>query len=203
MRLYLVRHGETAHNRDGIGLGRKDVPLNDLGRQQAAALATLLAEVSFDAAFASPLSRAVETAKIIVAGRVPVVRHTGLLELDVGETEGLPFLEMRERYVGFLEQWRGPGGHLARMPGGERMADVDERVAGFLEELAKTDHDAVLVVAHNFVVKALICRLLALGVERFRSFTVDLASLSTFDVTESRTVALTINNTSHLAALEP
>jgi len=202
VKLYLVRHGETEHNRTGIGLGRSDVPLNDGGRRQAGLLRDRLADVAFDAAFASPLVRAAETARIVVAERVPVVRHPDLIELDVGETEGLPFPEMRERYVDFLEQWRGPEGHLACMPGGERLADVDERVASFLADLGAASNANVLVVSHNFVVRALICRLLGIGIAHFRSFTVDLASQTTFDLTSARSVALTINDTCHLGGLE-
>lgn len=202
MKLYLVRHGETEHNRTGIGLGRSDVPLNHAGRRQAGLLRDRLAEVAFDAAFASPLVRAAETAKIVVGERVPVVRHPDLIELDVGETEGLPFPEMRERYVDFLEQWRGPEGHLAIMPGGERLADVDERVASFLADLGAPTDANVLIVSHNFVIKTLICRLLGIGIAHFHSFTVDLASLTTFDLTPSRSVAVTVNDTCHLGGLE-
>jgi len=202
VKLYLVRHGETEHNRTGIGLGRSDVPLNDAGRRQAGLLRDRLADVAFDAAFASPLVRAAETARIVVGERVPVVRHPDLIELDVGETEGLPFPEMRERYVDFLEQWRGPEGHLAIMPGGERLADVDERVASFLADLGAPTDANVLVVSHNFVIKTLICRLLGIGIAHFRSFTVDLASQTTFDLTPARSVAVTVNDTCHLGGLE-
>lgn len=200
MRLYLVRHGETAHNRDGIGLGRDDVPLNDLGREQAGKLAAHLGGVTFDAAYASPLARAVTTAEIITCGRVPVQVHPALIELDVGATEGVPFGELRERFPAFIEEWRGPLGHLAVMPAGERLADVDERVATFLPCLDLASEANVLVVAHNFVIKALICRLLGLGISAHRSFTVALGSLSTFELTPARAVAVTLNDTCHLGS---
>ena len=73
MRLVLIRHGETDHNKDQLTLGRADVPLNERGRAQAAAVAA-----SFRAApaaiYASPLRRAVEIAEAIsVVVAVPVM----------------------------------------------------------------------------------------------------------------------------------
>ena len=71
--LYLVRHGETDWNRAHKIQGSTDIPLNDLGREQAATSGRLLARRQWDAVYASPLSRAFETASIIA-------RETGLQE---------------------------------------------------------------------------------------------------------------------------
>src|SRR5207244_1461401 len=64
-RLYLVRHGETDWNRERRFQGTSDIPLNELGRAQSRALAQRLTDARLDAVYTSPLSRAVETARIV------------------------------------------------------------------------------------------------------------------------------------------
>src|SRR5262245_43646512 len=63
--LYLIRHGETPYNRDGLGLGRADVALTDLGERQAAALGRRFATVKLDKIICSPLQRARQTAAAV------------------------------------------------------------------------------------------------------------------------------------------
>ena len=90
MRLILARHGETASNRDGLGLGLQDVPLTEKGRHQAEALAEALAGVKIDAVYSSPLRRALDTAQAIASRHgLEVVVDEGLTEMDVGELDGL------------------------------------------------------------------------------------------------------------------
>ena len=105
MRLILVRHGETEHNRGGLTLGRADVPLNERGRAQARAVATSFTRAPA-AIYASPLSRAFETAFAIGAATgVDVVMEPDLIEMDVGEMEHLAGAELRDRYPDFLRVW--------------------------------------------------------------------------------------------------
>ena len=85
MRLYIVRHGETDWNKARKIQGQSDIPLNEFGRHLARETAKGLADVHFDLCFTSPLSRAKETAQIILDGRdyldelfcimIPVVKH--------------------------------------------------------------------------------------------------------------------------------
>ena len=112
MIIHLVRHGETAYNRDGLGLGRFDVPLTDLGERQAAAVGRRFLDVPLDAIFTSPLVRALSVARAIAGERpVAVQPRDELIEMDVGQTEGLTFAAMRECYPDFLKGWAGPDGH--------------------------------------------------------------------------------------------
>ena len=64
-RLYLIRHGETDANKSGVLMGSTDIPLNDTGRQQAALLRDRINALEVDSIFASPLTRAVETASVV------------------------------------------------------------------------------------------------------------------------------------------
>lgn len=86
--VFVVRHGETEWNRGKIFRGTHDIPLNDNGRKQAGTLAGALPRV--DAAWSSPLSRAMETAQLALKGRdCPIEKHPGLLDFNYGAWTGL------------------------------------------------------------------------------------------------------------------
>lgn len=200
MRLYLVRHGESTYNRDGLGLGREDPPLTDLGLRQTAAAVERLAGERVDRILTSPLERAAAIARGLAERTgAPLETREELIEMDVGETEGLPFREMRERFPGFIEAWRAPDPTDVVMPGGESLAQVAERLEPLAAELhALPDEETVVAVSHNFVVRLLICRLLGLEVPAFRAFSLDLASVSTLSLRAGRASLRTLNNRCHL-----
>ena len=201
--IYLVRHGETAHNRDGLGLGRADVELTELGRRQAEAVGARFSKVRFDRILSSPLQRARDVAaEIARQGTAPVEAVEALTELDVGETEGMLLGEVRTDYPDFIRAWASADGHLTRMPGGESMVELDGRIASLAEELVKdAETSPIVVVSHNFVLRALLCRLLGLEVAKFRSFELGLASVSTIAVRNGRVHVRNVNDTCHLGSL--
>lgn len=197
MIVYLVRHGETASNRDGVGLGRGDPPLTARGRTQVAGLASRL-ELPPARVYSSPLARCRETAAALAPAVEPLLRDE-LLELDVGETEGMPFDEMRRRFPDFLAAWAGPEGHRVRMPGGESIEDLALRLDPFVAELAALAEPAVAVVSHNFVTKVLLCRLLGAELPAQRGFGVDLASVSTLVLQPNgRSTVRSLNDRCHV-----
>lgn len=201
MRLYLVRHGETAYNRDGLGLGIADPPLTDLGLRQTSAAVERLATEPVDRIFTSPLGRAAAIARGLAERTgAPLDVRDHLIEMDVGETEGMPFAEMRRRFPGFLEAWRAPDPTDVVMPGGESLADVAARLEPFAAELhALPDESSAVAVSHNFVLRLLICRLLGLEVAAFRAFSLDLASVSTLSLRAGQASLRTLNNRCHLS----
>jgi broad specificity phosphatase PhoE len=203
MIIHLIRHGQTEHNRSGLTLGRADVPLNELGRQQAAALGAKFADHPLGAIYSSPLSRTYETARAIAGERdVPLYTRDELLEMDVGETENITFAELRERYPEFLLQWGSDSPEEARMPGGESLLDVAARLEPFLTDLRAITHDHIAVVTHNFVLKLLLCRLLDVPLRSFRTFGTDVASVSTVIMRDSRISVRVLNDLCHLHSLE-
>lgn len=145
---HLVRHGETDWNRARRIQGRTDIPLNDLGREQAAVAARYLSGVPVDRVVASSLSRAAETGSIIAEAlglAAPALRDD-LVEREYGEAEGLTIVEVDERY---------PAGH--DVPGRELPERVVERVAAALAELAAAHPDESIVIAtHGAVIRAMI-----------------------------------------------
>ena len=203
MRLHLVRHGQTASNRDGIGLGRADVPLTEHGRRQARAAVERLAREPLARVLASPLARAAAIASPLAArAGVPLETRDELIELDVGETEGLPLAEIAARFPAFTDAWRGPDAVRTPMPGGESLAELATRLEPLATELLALPDGGgdVAVVSHNFVLRVLVCRLLGVDPDAFRSLAVDLASISTLSTRRGRVVAERLNDRCHLPA---
>jgi broad specificity phosphatase PhoE len=133
--LLLVRHGETAWNAERRWQGHADVPLNERGREQAAALAESLAGERIDAIYTSDLSRARDTADIVGARiGVPVVVIGDLREVDVGPIEGMTADEARA-----FPEWQG-----------ESREAHSARVLGALDRIAAVHPgQRVLVVTHG------------------------------------------------------
>lgn len=202
MNVYLVRHGQTAHNRDGLGLGREDAPLTPLGELQTRAVARRLAAEHVERVLSSPLGRARRMAEAIAAEHgLPVELRDELIEMDVGDTEGLSYAEMRERFPGFMRAWASPGFGSVRMPNGESLEDVARRLQPIVTELRTGQEKGIVIVSHNFITKVLICDLLGLPVESMRSFTVDVASICTFVLHHGRIAVSGLNDCCHLDSL--
>lgn len=103
--LYVVRHGESHTNRDGIVSGHFDTPLTELGKQQAKGAKKALQDVQFDEVYSSDLQRARDTAAIIFGGSVPVTHQLpDLRERNFGRFEQRPNAEFQELYKIFKQQ---------------------------------------------------------------------------------------------------
>jgi probable phosphoglycerate mutase len=201
MRLILVRHGETEHNRGQLTLGRFDVALNERGRAQAQALASSFRRAP-DAIYASPLRRAADTAEAIAAATgAQVTIEPDLVEMDVGEMEHLTRAELRERYPDFLRLWLSADAADARMPGGETLREVQDRAWGVIERMrADRPQGQVVAVTHNFVILTLVCRALNLPLAEFRRVQQSLAARTILDVQESHCTLVQLNDNAHLLA---
>lgn len=157
--LRLIRHGQTEWNQSRRFLGRTDIPLDEVGRDQARRLAA--ASGPFDAVYTSPLSRAAETARALErAGGEQVRLLPGLAELDMGELEGCPAVEAQARWPEVIGVWlQDPA--AAVLPGGERVEALQRRVrAAFDEVVARHPPGArVALVTHQLALSALLCSL--------------------------------------------
>ena len=166
MQIYIVRHGETESNREGVFQGQTDSGLLESGFELARQTGAALAEegVRFDAAFSSPLSRAWNTARTVLDASgnadVPLQREDRLLEVSMGDYEGKRFRpgerEVDEGSVKlfFEDPFAFPG-----FPNGEDAATVCARTQGFLAELAGRAFENVLVSTHGFALRAMLNRL--------------------------------------------
>jgi broad specificity phosphatase PhoE len=149
-RLLLVRHGETAWNRQGRYQGSADVPLNATGRRQAKALAAQLSAERIAAVYSSTLRRAYDTAVPIAAAHgLTVVRDPRLNEINQGLWEGLRPAEIMQRWAALHDQWeREP--LAVRLPEGDTLEEVKARVLAALDDiLSAWGGQTVCIVAHK------------------------------------------------------
>ncbi|NJD27782.1 MAG: histidine phosphatase family protein [Chloroflexi bacterium] len=167
--LWLVRHGETEWSRLGRHTGLTDVPLTVLGREQALAVGRALAGRSFAAVWSSPLSRALETARI--AGFADRVETTDdLLEWDYGADEGRTTAEIRTDRPGWTIWTDGPRD-------GESATEVEARVDRVIERARRTPGDS-LCFAHGHVLRVLAARWLGLRAADGRLLALSTATIS-------------------------
>ena len=169
--IIMVRHGESLANIKGIFAGNIDAPLSDLGRRQAAATRDYLREKHFDAAYASDLVRAFETAAVIAAGRdLTVHLDPRLREIHPGKWEGVKYDDLVWLYPHeYAEIWLHDVGH-ARCVDGESTAELSERVCESLAEIARENGGkTVLVAAHATPVRAAMCRAMGKPVAELQS----------------------------------
>ncbi len=202
MKLYVVRHGETESNRAGLALGRADVPLNERGLRQARCLGEALAADPFVAVYTSPLMRTRQTAEAIAGphGLRPVV-EPGLIEMDIGELDGLTFAEIRKQHPGVLERWMSPEGHASALLGGESLADVRDRAWKTLQTLSRRhDDETVCAVTHNFVILSVLTRALGVDLSNFRRLRHGVGAISVLDFRADRVRVRRLNDMCHLAA---
>ena len=160
-RLVLVPHAETEEWARGRCYGRLDVPLSPRGLRQAEALGAALAELPLAAVYASPLARALDTARPIAAAQEldPVVLDA-LRELDFGEVEGLRYDEIEAQRPELFRAWMDdPAG--VPFPGGESLGDLRARVLPAAAEIrARHVREAVAVVAHGGVIRIVLAEAL-------------------------------------------
>jgi probable phosphoglycerate mutase len=167
--LTLVRHGRTIWHAGNRYAGSSDVPLDDVGRAQAQALARWAAAHPHDAVACSPLRRARQTATAVaeVLGLHPEITPA-LREMDFGIAEGRTLTEVGQRYpwsaTAFLDDpVRNP------FPGAEPPEQVAERVIGGLRALADRHvGSSVLVVGHNTAFRLALCAWLGIPLSRYR-----------------------------------
>jgi probable phosphoglycerate mutase len=200
VRLFLVRHGETDHNRRGLALGREDVPLNERGVWQARRTGEALAGEPLTAVYSSPLRRARATAEQVASPHGLAVQvEERLIEMEIGEVEGFTFAEVRERHPGLLEAWMSEDGPGQPMPGGERLLDVDERAWSVVGDLAARHGDeTVAVVAHNFVILCVLTHALGLPLAGFRQLKHAPAAVAELEFRAESIRAVRLNDTQHL-----
>ncbi len=167
-RLVLWRHGRTTWNAQHRFQGQTDVPLDEVGVEQARRAAVELAALNPTLVVSSDLQRARDTAAALaeITG-LAVGLDERLRETYAGEWQGLTREEIRARYGDELDQW-ATGSDL-RPGGGERRTEVADRVAAAIEDAVReTDDDAVIVIAtHGGSARAGIGRLLGLPVEHW------------------------------------
>jgi len=160
--LYLVRHGTTTMNVENRYRGRRDIPLDAQGYQDAVDAARALSSVGLTAVYTGPLRRTIATAQIIAdEARVPDIRILhGLINVDYGAWEGMTSTEA-DMYdpAAFHEYRTAPS--RAVCPQGERLSDARHRMIEALRLIGER-HAGETVAA---VTHAVMIRLAVLAIE--------------------------------------
>jgi len=206
MNILLVRHGETAWNREGRYQGRTDIPLSPDGEAQVRRLGERLAQVPITHALASPLVRARATAAAILAGRnIALADEPALIEISHGAWEGQLSADVERAHAEMLGTWRTrPDRDVPAGPGAETLGDVEARSWPVLERLAAQlgPDDTALVVAHDAVNRVLLCRILGLPLTRVWAFRQAPAALNVISGPTLGELALVrLNDSEHSAPL--
>ena len=192
--VFLVRH--AVHDRvDQVLCGRMpQVSLGAEGRAQAARVAQRFAREPVAAVYSSPLERARETAEPIAAALgFDVQLAAGLTEIDVGEWTGRSFDELQADERWHLWNRKREAGCP---PGGEPMRDVQGRALRQIEDWRVAHPDqTVIAVSHSDVIKAVVCGVLGLSLDRYHAFEIAPASLTRLVVWEDGGKILTLNET--------
>lgn len=198
--LILIRHGETAWNRERRMQGQTDIPLSEIGRAQAAAVGQRLAKHSFTALYSSDLSRAWETAAAIssVSGH-EIRRDVALRERTFGIFEGLTYPEMAQHYPDAHARFALRDPDYA-VPGGESPRQFFERSLACLNAIEQAHRgERVVVVTHGLVLDTLYRAARNMPLEEKRDAPLLNASLNTFQRAEGAWVEISWADVTHLA----
>lgn len=176
MNLYLVRHGETDHNKQKRYQGMTDIKLNEHGKQQAKDTLKYF-DFEFDKIFSSPLQRAFETAKILSGiQNSEIITDRRLQEISFGTYEGKEYRDVDDEFLRFFDK---PEEYTA-VNGAESFESLFKRVDDFLMEMMKNFGDTdmnILVTSHGAAIHAMILAVTNIELKDFWSIPIGNCSI--------------------------
>jgi broad specificity phosphatase PhoE len=199
-RLYLVRHGATQLSAEDRFSGAVGVDLSEEGRWQATRLGERLRHEQLAALYSSPLSRALDTARIVGEGcELPIETRDGLREIDHGHWEGLTRRDVESRFGDEYAAWEEDPFTFSPQ-GGESGVAVLARALPVIRDIV-TAHPGqrILVVSHKATIRLVLCSLLGIDGRGYRDRLDQApASLNVLDFRDSvRARLMLFNDTSH------
>lgn len=198
--IILVRHGQTEWNRIERFRGRADIPLNETGLAQADAAGQRVASAwQPTAVYSSPLSRAVKTAEAIAGHfNLPVQVHPGLADINYGEWQGLSPEEARQRWPEAIDAWYNRPDE-ARIPGGETLGQLRQRLMASVDELAlRHPEQTIVLVGHTVTNRTILLGVLGLGNQRFWHLRQDTCAINVIEAKAGDYTLASMNDTCHL-----
>jgi len=203
-RIYLVRHGQTAWNKEEIFRGRTDVPLNETGLREAQLAGEYFREMEIHAIYSSPLLRALETAqKIAEVQRLEVRSLQGIIDMCFGEWEGQSLKDVQEKDGQRFQQWKNEP-HLVKIPGGETLDEVRDRAMAVLDKTIQSHSGKTLLfVSHRVVNKVILCSILGLDNSHFWQIGQNTTAINLIQHRDGKYVLSLLNEACHLKRLQP
>lgn len=205
--LFLVRHGETEFNRQGIVQGRGvNAELNDTGLAQAKALAERMRGMSIDCIYSSPLRRAMQTAECVATALniQDIPTDADLEEMSWGIFEGhSQSEELSSAFDEMKRRWH-VGDHDYGVENGETLTQVQSRGVNAIDRILESEKGKrVLVVAHGRFLRILLATLLSdYGIRRMEELSHTNTGINHLIHSGSDFRAVVLNCTEHLAAVK-
>lgn len=207
-RLLLIRHGQTLHNTQRIISGRNDIPINDVGHQQARKMAERVKrQYPVDVIYASPLQRTMQTAAYL--GKLfdlPVLPHADLLEYGFGDLSDIKVSQIKATNPALYQQiatWNeseySENPIRPEIPGAEPMEDFKKRMQSFTDlVIQKHAGQQVVAVSHGGFIKSFLYYHVGGDFSRYVPFWVDNTSLTIVDFYKGNPVIRLFNDNSHV-----
>jgi len=202
-RIFLVRHGSTPLLAENRFAGAVNVPLSDEGREQARRLGERLRNESITAAYASPLDRTMETARLITPPHpgLSIQPREGFREIHHGHWEGLTRTEVDQRFPGESAAWEEDPFNFAPEGGESGLAVTARALPELLRIVRSHAGETVLIVSHKATIRLLLSSLLGFDPRRYRdNLDQSPAALNIVDFKDPVHARLTLfNDTAHYA----
>jgi phosphoserine phosphatase len=204
-KIILTRHGHVEGINPERFRGRTELPLTELGRAQAKAVATRIAK-TWNAAkvYTSPMGRCVATGREIASAcGVASEPMEALNDLDYGQWQWRTYDEVQAAWPELFAAWR-TAPHLVRFPGGDSLQDLVARTANALRfvlnrHVSKTE--TVVLVGHDSVNRALLLQLLDQSLSAYWRIAQEPYAINEIEIFDGRICVQRINETQHLEAI--
>ncbi|MBI2309597.1 histidine phosphatase family protein [Candidatus Collierbacteria bacterium] len=199
VKIYLIRHAESIANTQGIYQGQTyDLPLSELGQQQARALGAKLARIKLNAIFTSPLTRTKQTVEAITGYQeklVITIFEDRLKETNHGAWEGKRKTEIAARWPEIFQLWQTLPGKV-EFPGGEKFTDTANRAIEWFNNIFNKT-GVFAVVTHSNIIQAILTHLHGLDLNNIWQFEIAPTGITVIEF-YSPIKIVKINDISHL-----
>ncbi len=202
-KVVLIRHGRTAWHAEGRYAGISDVPLDDVGLEQAERVADRMQAERIDVIYSSPLSRCLELAeRVALLHGLDVIVDERLREIDLGRWDGERVERIIERDGDLIKRWtKDP---MTEIPGGESLQSVQDRAMDWYREATALQADGrIIASSHGGPIRAILAAVIGLPLSNIFRLTVDLASISVVNATGKFSNLESLNDRAHLDGLDP
>jgi len=199
-KVLLIRHGHVEGINPWRFRGRNDLPLTQLGRAQAEAVAQRVATTwKPSAVYASPMSRALDTARAIARRfELPVRADPDLLEIDYGQWHGLTREDVVAKWPSEGDLWFNSPDQ-AHIPGGERLRDVHARTSRGIRNLVERHpNETIVIVAHEAINRVVLLGALELPLSHYWRFRQGPCCINELDFEGGKCIVSSINDTAHV-----
>jgi len=202
--IFLIRHGRTEWNKKKVFRGHIDIPLDEVGENQAKATGKFLQDINLSIIYSSPLKRALQTAKIIKkyqSKNVKVIAYPGFLDLSYGEWQGKTYEKVKKNYPELYQVWEKEP-YRVKIPKGETLLEARRRSWQALQQVILKYQGFIGIVSHRVINKLLICGMLGIDESGFWRIKQDPCCINIAKYHNGRFTILKLNDTCHISSLK-